>query len=69
MKSPVSKLVSLYIATNLTDVEIFLDAFGVMASSDETIHCAVTDYLCATNDPSRWENKICHIPAFSEFFC
>ena len=64
MKSPASKLVS--IATNLTDLSTSIDAFGVMASSNETIHCAVTDYLCGTDDKTRWENKICPIPAFSE---
>ncbi|XP_065835572.1 uncharacterized protein [Oscarella lobularis] len=56
--------VTLLPTTNLTDLSTSIDAFGVMASSNETIHCAVTDYLCGTDDKTRWENKICPIPAF-----
>ncbi|XP_065835561.1 uncharacterized protein [Oscarella lobularis] len=65
---PGSQIVSLNVTlqptTNLTDLSTSIDAFCVMASSDETIHCAVTDNLCGTDDPSLWENKICPIPAF-----
>ncbi|XP_065835441.1 uncharacterized protein [Oscarella lobularis] len=65
---PGSQIVSLNVTlqptTNLTDLSTSIDALGVMASSNETIHCAVTDYLCGTDDKTRWENNICPIPAF-----